>query len=248
MKIPKGKFGLWLENFWYHYKWHTIFALVAILVVTICTVQMCSKEEYDVHIVYAGSEHLLGEKDEDGTVKAQTVMKSVNQAVEDFDGNGKILSSFESLYLLTDGEILELERELADKKANNEGSYEVPYAQIYDNKSAFSERLTYSDCYVFIISENLYLTYQTTEYDVPMFVSLRDLVDENSEVRFLDDGAVYLNSTEFGQLPGLSDLPENTVIALRSVSALSSHFDKEKTLVEFENSKKVVENMLNYGK
>ena len=113
MKIPKGKFGLWLENFWYHYKWHTIFALVAILVVTICTVQMCSKEEYDVHIVYAGSEHLLGEKDEDGTVKAQTVMKSVNQAVEDFDGNGKILSSFESLYLLTDGEILELGAKVA---------------------------------------------------------------------------------------------------------------------------------------
>ena len=32
-----------LSNFWYYYKWHTIVALFIVFVVTVCTLQTCSK-------------------------------------------------------------------------------------------------------------------------------------------------------------------------------------------------------------
>ncbi len=247
MKIKKGRFGLWFENFWYHYKWHTIITVFVIFVVTICTVQMCSKEEYDVHIIYAGSENVRGKKAENDLSMYEMLSKSLNEAAEDFDENGEISSSFEPLYMLTAEEISAAEKEIADLKEKGEGSYTLNYVQLSENEKTFRDRTMYSDTYVFLISESLYKKYQTTEYDVPLFVSIEGLVEEGVEVEFFDSAAVYLHSTEFGKLPGLCDLPEDTLIALRSKGALSSHFNREDTDELFNNAEKVVKNMLNYG-
>ena len=51
----KSGWQAWLENFWYHYKWHTIASVFVLLVVTIITVQMCTRTTYDAYIVYAGN-------------------------------------------------------------------------------------------------------------------------------------------------------------------------------------------------
>ena len=115
-----------------------------------------------------------------------------------------------------------------------------------ENQDDFRDRLYYSDIYVFLISESVYKSYQITEQNTPMFSSIRDLADNDSSIVFLDDSAVYLSSTEFGSLPGLCELPDDTLITLRSIGAISSHFDKDKTKAEYENAKKVVANMLNY--
>ena len=246
MEIPKGRFGIWFENFWYHYKWHSIIALFIIFVIVICSVQMCSKEEYDVHIVYAGGEHVMGDKSDGDIPLYSTILKSLNEAVYDFDGNGTVNTSFEALYMLTAEEIAEIEKEILDLKEKGEEHLSLNYVQLTENENLFRERIAYSDIYVFLLSDTVYKKYQTYEYDVPMFASIRELANPDSEIEFLDDSAAYLHSTPFGSLPGLSDLPENTVIVLRSVNALSSHFNKDETNELFENSKKVVENMLNY--
>ena len=65
VSIKKGKFLRWLENFWYHYKWHSLIAAFLIFTVTVCTVQMCRKESYDMHILYAGG-HSFQRNSEDG--------------------------------------------------------------------------------------------------------------------------------------------------------------------------------------
>ena len=247
IKLNQGKFGKWFENFWYHYKWHTIITLFVVIVVTICTLQICRREKYDVHILYAGSENVLSGSSETFDSDFQTLHKSINEAVEDFDGNGKISSTLEALYMLSDAERLAIEAELEDKKANGEGSYELNYTQLSENNATFRDRITYSDVYVFLISEPLYKTYQTTAEDTPMFASLKGLVGDGVTVEFLDDSAVYLHSTEFGKLPGLCELPENTLITLRSRSALSSHYNKKSADKHYENAEAVVKNMLNYG-
>ena len=90
--------------------------------------------------------------------------------------------------------------------------------------------------------------YQTVEYDVPMFASIIGLKEAGASAEFLDDYAVYLSSTEFGKLPGLADLPENTVIVLRSANALTSHFNRDEAVELYKNAEKVVSNMINYGK
>ena len=53
--IVKSGFFAWLDNFWYHYKWHSLIALFLVFAITVCTLQMCDKESYDIHILYAGN-------------------------------------------------------------------------------------------------------------------------------------------------------------------------------------------------
>ena len=248
MVLPKGRFGKWFENFWYHYKWHTIFTAFILTVVLVCTLQMCRKEEYDVHIIYAGGENVSRLRDGDIS-EYETLYKSFSEAVEDFDENGRIAYSLETMFMLTTEEIKAIEAELKEKEKNGEGSYELDYATLTENNKVFGERIQHSDSYVFLISEAVYRKYQkeATEESAALFVPIRDLAKDNSSLVFLDDSAVYLKSTKFGELPGLCDLPDDTLITLRSVGALSTMFDKNKTNEYYENSKKVISNILNYG-
>ena len=46
-KTPKGKW----ENFWYHYKWHTIAIAAAALVITVMVVQFVTQPRYDYQVI-----------------------------------------------------------------------------------------------------------------------------------------------------------------------------------------------------
>ena len=50
----QSKFLRWLDNYWYHYKWPTIFVAIAVLAVIIIVAQMSERKEYDFQYVYAG--------------------------------------------------------------------------------------------------------------------------------------------------------------------------------------------------
>ena len=54
LAIEKSRFLLWLENYWYHYKWHTIVALFFAFTLLFCLVQCVKKEEPDLLVVAAG--------------------------------------------------------------------------------------------------------------------------------------------------------------------------------------------------
>ena len=43
----KSKTRLWLENYWYHYKWHTIIALFLVITVGVSVTQCAAKPNYD---------------------------------------------------------------------------------------------------------------------------------------------------------------------------------------------------------
>ena len=50
-----GKVYKWLDNFWYHHKWKTIISLSLAVIVLVCTLQMCTREEKgDLSIILAG--------------------------------------------------------------------------------------------------------------------------------------------------------------------------------------------------
>ncbi len=247
MKFKKGKFGLWFENFWYHYKWHTLITAFVLIVLTVCTVQMCKKTDYDVHIIYAGNYSVMNEKTEGGESAYEVIKKSLTEAVDDFDENGETVTSFEALYMLSPEEIEAIEKELADKKENGEGSYTLNYTQLNANNNTFRDRIMYSEYYLFFLSESVYNYYKTVD-GITMFVPLKKYVKGSGDgLVYLDDSAIYLHSTEFGKLPGLCELPEDTVIALRSMSAVASHFGKKSNEKSYKNCEKTLINILNYG-
>lgn len=50
----KGNFLKWLENYWYHYKWHTIIIGVAVIILSVCLWQTSTTKKHDTVIIYAG--------------------------------------------------------------------------------------------------------------------------------------------------------------------------------------------------
>ncbi len=69
-----------LENYWYHYKWHTILAVFALCVIAVCTSQCATKSETDVMIMYAGNFKVV-------TESASTPLKGVMS--QDYNGDGE---------------------------------------------------------------------------------------------------------------------------------------------------------------
>lgn len=248
MKIEsKSKVGKWFENYFYYYKWHTLIAIGLIFAITFCTVQICRRETYDSYILYAGSYDIRGSKKEsDADLSEYTrVYKSLLEAVRDFDENGKKTASFESLYMLSNDEILALEKELADKKANGEEAQEINLTLISENNKTFKERMVYGEYYVCILSSSLYDAYKSID-GVAMFVPLTEYVEDGNSVEYLDDCAIYLKSLDFASLPGMENMPEDTVVTLRTKSAVSSRFNKKKNNEYYERSIEVIKNIINY--
>ncbi len=74
-----------LENFWYHYKWHTILGAFLLVIVTVCTVQCVGRSEPDAMIMYAGrlKNMIIPQKDNREYTLEDDVMS------EDYNGDGK---------------------------------------------------------------------------------------------------------------------------------------------------------------
>ena len=90
-----------IENFWYHYKWHSIVAVFVIIAILVCSLQMCSKDSYDVYILYAG-DHEIKRTAEGGSVpEYQRMLTALERVTPDHDGDGKITVGFNSLLALS---------------------------------------------------------------------------------------------------------------------------------------------------
>ncbi len=235
--VSKKGFISWVDNFWYHYKWHTIIALFFITVFTVGTVQMCSKEKYDIFIMYAGTEEFDRTRS-DGDIYSdyQTALLSFESVSEDYDGNGEVSVSFRDLFLLTGEQISE---------ANKNEDTEVNQSLINDNRNIFIENIRYSTYYLCILSEELYTEYRLID-DIEIFDDITEYIHEETDVKMLDKSAVYLSSTAFGQLPAFRDLPDNTVITLRRISAMAEKLDKKEAEDHHSRAAAALENIINY--
>ena len=81
--VVRGRFAAWLDNFWYHYKWHVIGIVAAVLVLAIGIGSVVAREEEDLTLVYAGP-----------TVLSMEELEQISAVVEnllpaDFDENGE---------------------------------------------------------------------------------------------------------------------------------------------------------------
>ena len=54
--VEKGKFLKWLDNYWYHYKWHTIIVSFFLIIGAISITQLFGRVSYDAYLMYVGDE------------------------------------------------------------------------------------------------------------------------------------------------------------------------------------------------
>lgn len=228
----QSPFLRWLDNFWYHYKWHTLIALFFVLLITVSSVQMCKKNSFDIYIMYAG-QHDVKRTSNTGITEYETLLQGLNKHAHDFDADGKTSVSFLPLFLPSGEEI---------KEITKEDGVEVNTAVIKDNSEIFNTNIVYSNYYLCILSKSLYETYRVIS-DVEIFVPLASYVEGTDATLYAKD-AILLSSTPLGQSAGFADFPEDTVICLRNTTEVSQNLTGAKSREHFENAETVLKRML----
>ena len=109
--IKENKFSAWFDNFWYHYKWYTIISIFLIIVIGICTFQMCTKKDYDIVLTYAGPKELLTNPQEKININSSLSNAAVDQYGEDASAN------LHSYIIYSKEQIEELQKEVDEKWA-----------------------------------------------------------------------------------------------------------------------------------
>lgn len=200
--VLRGRFAKWFDNFWYHYKWHTIGIAVALIIVLVCTLSMCSREEEDLTLVYAGPTVLSMSELEQISSVMGTVMPY------DFDENGEKHTAWMTYQIYSKEQI----QELASKK-DEDGKPLVSVNQSYnsDQYNTYGQYLMTGETSVYLLDPWLYEELRGEDRLMPL-----------SEV---PGGAVYASSTDgYGVRLGdtalyeeygvMQLLPADTVICL----------------------------------
>ena len=225
-----------LENYWYHYKWHTIVAVFVLVVLLVVGLQMCSKESYDAYVLYAGDKELERDSKNGEIPLYNTVLSSLGRVAEDYNGDGETLISLTTLLALTSEQI---------KDAENNPDLEVNYGLLQSDRQTLEDRMLYSEYYVCLLSPEVYEDFKTVN-DVRIFANLAPYAPESSSLEYYSESAIKLSSTDFYKLPGISQLPEDTLICLRLSSAVADAFGGEKNAENFKHAEDIVRNMLSY--
>lgn len=204
---PRSPFLKKLDNFFYHYKWHTVVAVFLVIVILIVSLQTCSREPYDIEIMYAGP-YSLNDR--------QTVLdieRAFAPATEDKNGDGKqdvrLVSYWinEKLYSGEEGENLTDVAYLVNTSVNNEKS--------------FQSEITASNLSICLLSPYLFEKVDA-EAGFMRVTDISPIIKEQEDALCVKnaDGSINrfgirLSETALGQLPGLSSLPDDTVICIR---------------------------------
>lgn len=232
----KSPFLKWLDNFWYHYKWHTLIAVFFTVLIAVSTAQMCKKNSYDIYIMYAG-QHDVERTSDTGITEYETLLGGLTKYASDFDGDGKVSVSFLPLFLPSNEEI---------KEITKEDGVEVNTAVIKDNSEIFNTNIVYSNYYICLLSTSLYETYRTVS-GVEIFVPMAKYIEGTDATLYAED-AILLSSTPLGSCAGFADLPEDTLICLRNTTELSSNLTGAKSREHFENAESVLLALLGKNK
>ena len=205
----------WLENFWYHYKWHSIVAIFVVIAITVCSVQFCSRTDYDIYVMYAGGGELKKTSEDGDTPEYQKAISSLTRYADDYDENGSVALSLLTLFVPSEDEIAAIRAEGGD----------VNYALIYDDSQSLNDNMVYSKYYLCFLSEDLFLQHSTAE--VQAFDKIADYADPNAEYEYVGEYGIRLSSLPIYSRDGIKNLPDNTVVCIRRLGAVSTRFDSD---------------------
>lgn len=220
----------WIENFWYHYKWHTIIALFFAVLLIVLIVQIAGREKYDISVIYCGPEKLDGEDLEKISAAFSEIMD------EDYNGDGKMNAITFGEYILSPEQQKELAEE-ADRlndelsQGSDDGGKKVEYVFLYtaqDHNAALNNvttLVTTGEAVICLMDKYTYDIFN----DNGAFASLSDVLGYKPEYA-LDDCSVYLKDTDFGKYfkSSFDLLPDDTILCIRKKATVgvSRGFDE----------------------
>lgn len=228
--VKNRSFFAWLDNFWYHYKWHSLLSLFLVFTVTICTLQMCRKESYDIHILYAGEQAIDRTRGEDIS-DYDKISQYLTRNATDRNKDGKTLVAFKDLYILDESDM----KPGGSDKDNEDGKLsDSDYQRTYNDREALRNIMLSGNYYVCLFSHEVYESYRDS--GALMNLNAESILGEGADVVYYDDTmcGIYLSSTAFAkQYPICTILPEDTVLCLKRVPYAQTGKKDYKASVEY---------------
>ena len=209
-----------LDNYWYHYKWHTIIGAFLLIVVIVCTAQMCSKKQYDNHVMYVGNSSL-------SSAQLTGLTESFQMLMEDYNRDGEKNVSIERYFVTfnkeTGGLLLGSAITNWDSVCNEilagEALLCLTSPEVFERLDNVTERGEDGTLYTLLRPLS-----KLFAEDDPVGDSLYSAYYRYSDGGISDYG-VYIHQTPLGSLPGFSSLPKDTVLCLRYPGAMTTWFD-----------------------
>jgi len=231
-EIPPQKKGFipFIENFWYHYKLATIMVVAALIVVGVGVYQYVTRVTPDIYVMCSGPFYY------DNTQPLMKVFEGVMN--EDYNGDGeKVVNILHTVRYNADQiAILEAEAEAAGEEFNFDHAFN---AQEYER---FQSEIMAGESIICIMDPTLYAEVADNGVFMDLEEALGYVPDEAA-----DDCAIYIRELKFGKYHRVfKDMPEDTVIAIRSVTAMQkmkgkkaaeshkNHLEVFRNIVEFE--------------
>ena len=228
-KIEGGKISVsggflgWLDNYWYHYKWPTIGIALLVIIFTVCTLQMCSSDEDDAILHYAGDIHMSAAEVEN--------LCSVIEGVcpEDYNGDGA-----KNIALVTHRVLLEEKLVVLEKETDSEGKKVNTIDRSLNTQqyNDFYDYIQTGESSIMIISPELYAELCSVDSNrdgkADRIVTLYETFGGLPEGAY-DDYAVRLGDTEiYKSFAALRVLPEDTLICFLEPNWKGSKNSNEK--------------------
>ena len=223
-----------LENFWYHYKWHTIAAIFALFVIIVCTVQCATNTKYDIQVLYAG-DHVFSRTSTDGSYPEYIKMSStLADFADDYDKNGETNVTFLDLCAVNKDEY--------DKMQSA-----PPLTRVQEDTTTLKQNMDSSQYYICFLSERLFRQYSEGENNEGRFAKIAGYTVNGREYDYVSEYGIRLSSLDIKDLPGFAGLDaENTIVCIRNVDVTSMIFRKGESQKLFENSETMLRAILAY--
>lgn len=200
------KFLSWLDNYWYHYKWHTLIALVFIITFAVGFGQIAvEKNDYDVYALYAGPEYLHREPHDRIIADIKNVAEKVSGDDEEKDIN------LQMLVYLTDEQI-------AAQKEEVEAKGEMFTFDYLENNNVFETYMKQ-----LVSGENVIMFLDPSMYEVAESNEALYKVEEvlGHKVPGLKESGMGVTLSESGLIdkyPSFAALPGDCVVCFKKVT------------------------------
>lgn len=197
------------DNFWFYNKWKVLISIFVVLVLGICIWQSCSKEGYDVMMIYAGPFESFPNN------KIYNDIRSAFDTVieDDFNNDGSKNCEIAALIIYSDEQMIQMKEEAAaeSRKLVINTTANAQELQKFDQLIMAGE---YSVC---LLDPTLYRRVKAAGGFRPLS-ELFDSLPEGAN----DEYSILLSQTEFGKYFDVLDvLPPDTLLCLRTKSVMA---------------------------
>lgn len=213
----------WIENYWYHYKWPTLAGILVLFVLLVCVVQCATRVSPDVLMMYSGPKSLSFD------AISQLEASVVSVMGEDYNQDGiQYVQYLENVIVFEDYTI-----------EDENGEEEV----IIDSSEQVESYVTHviaGDAQIYFVSPEVYA--ELSQQNV--LTSLQELYGY-VPVEAHDSCSYQLSKLDVYSLPGLSQLPEDTLVCLRVTKTLGVR-DAQQAQAEHEWAAELFKSLVAY--